>query len=151
MKYTAIILTILFFLAGCNNQVSDVSQEINKINESIDENIKKAEENNDHQDKKTNLDGPYPTDKYSLKPTGNFQILAVYINEKDSIWMIFSSKTEDEILKKYTKLKAYKIRPSFISRDNWMTILQNCIRENMIFDISEKPKGWLISNEKLIK
>jgi hypothetical protein len=151
MKYTTIFFAIIFFTAGCNNEESDVSHEINEINKAIDDNIKKAEENNYKRDIEPNLDGPYPADEYSFKPTGKFHIQAVYVDGKDSTWMIFSSKTEDEILKKYTKLKAYKIRPTFISRDSWMTIRQDCIRENMIFDIADKPKGWLISNENLIK
>lgn len=151
MKYTTIFFAIIFFTVGCNNEESDVSQDINEINKAIDDNIKKTEANNYPRDKEPNIDGPYPADEYSFKPTGKFQIQAVYVNGKDSTWMIFLSKTEDEILKKYTKLKAYKMRPNFISIDNWITIRQDCIRENMIFDITDKPKGWLISNEKLIK
>ncbi len=151
MKYITIFCAITFIIAGCNNVESDVSQDINETNKAIDDNFKKLKENNYNSDKELNIDGPYPADKYSFKSTGKFQIQAVYVNGKDSTWMIFLSKTENEILKKYTKLKTYKIRPTFISNDNWMKIRQDCIRENMIFDISDKPKGWLISNEKLIK
>lgn len=140
----------MIIMSGCNDLESEVSQEIQEVNKSIDDNIKKSNENNYIRKSGQNLDGPYPADEYSLKPTGEFQIQTVYVNGKDSTWMIFSSRTEEEIVKKYSKLKAYKIRPTTIPRDHWLTIRQDCIRENMIFDISDKPKGWLLSNEKLI-
>lgn len=140
----------MIIMSGCNDLESEVSQEIQEVNKSIDDNIKKSNENNYIRKSDQNLDGPYPADEYSFKPTGEFQIQAVYVNGKDSTWMIFSSRTEEEIVKKYSKLKAYKIRPTTIPRDHWLTIRQDCIRENMIFDISDKPKGWLLSNEKLI-
>lgn len=151
MKYSTIFCAIIFFTAGCNNVESEVSQDIKEINKSIEDNIKKSEENNYDQKKEENIDGPYPADTYNFHPNGKFQIQAVYINGKDSTWMIFSSKTEDEILKKYSKLKVYKIRPTSIPRDRWLTIRQDCIRENMIFDISDKPKGWLLEHQARLK
>ena len=145
-------------LAGCSEKnnsedYQSTSDKIKEASKAIDENMKRSEQIKPlrHTENKENIDGPYPADTYNFHPNGRFQIQAVYINGKDSTWMIFSSKTEDEILKKYSKLKVYKIKPKSIPRDSWLTIRQDCIREDMIFDISDEPKGWLISNEKLIK
>lgn len=152
------LLMILQSLAGCaENNNSEKSQgtsdKIKEASKEIDENMKRSEQNQPlrHTEEEENIDGPYPADTYNFHPNGKFQIQAVYINGKDSTWMIFSSKTEDEILKKYSKLKVYKIRPTTIPRDRWLTIRQDCIRENMIFDISDKPKGWLLEHQARLK
>lgn len=151
MKYKIFLITLLFSLLGCNDiesekKASEVSQGIYEINESIEENIKKADANNYDQESTKNLDGPYPADEYSLKPTGKFYILAVYPKRNDSIWLTFSSKTEGDILKKYSKLKVFKVRPNFINSEKWQKIRQDCLKENMIYDISDEPKGWLLEN-----
>lgn len=156
MKYATIFFAFIYFLVGCNEiesgkKASEVSQEINETNQLIEENIKKADGHNYDRKRIENLDGPYSADQYSIKPTGKFYMLAVYPQEKDSVWLTFSSKTDGEILKKYSKLKVFKVRPSSITRDNWLKIRQDCIKENMIFDISDEPKGWLLENEKYLK
>lgn len=156
MNYTPIFCVLLSSLVSCNEIESEkkafeVSKGINEINQSIEDNIKNAKELNNDQEITRNLDGPYPADEYKIKPTGKFYFLAVYPHKNDSIWITFSSKTEEDILGKYTKLKVFKVRPTFVSRDNWMKIRQGCIEQNMIFDISDVPKGWLLENEKYLK
>lgn len=156
MKYTRILYILIFSLLGCNEIESTkkalvVTEEISEVNQSIEENIKKAGEINYDQESTKNLDGPYPADEYSIKPTGKFYMLAVFPTEKDSIWLTFSSKTEGDILKKYSKLKVFKIRPTSITSDNWLKIRQSCIEKELIFEITDKPKGWLVENEKFLK
>ena len=153
IKLTKTIFISCFALcAACSDMgPSEVSKEIDEANQAIQENLDKVEDLEPMEESHQNIDGPYPADEYSLNPNGKFHILSVYADGKDSIWLSITAKSENEIVKKYPKLKAYKIRPNWIDQTEWLKIRQNCLKQNRVFDLSDKPKGWLLENEEKLR
>lgn len=146
----------LLFLISCNQtestkNISNIKEEIDEINQLIEENARKSNTIRDFKKSSEDTDGPYSADDSSFNPTGKFYFLTVDPTKKDSIWLTFSAETEQDILKKYPKLTVFKIRPASISSDNWLKIRQNCLRQNLIFDISDEPTGWLLENGVYLK
>lgn len=130
---------------------AEVSKEIAEANQAIDENMYNSEDMDPMEESHQNIDGPYPADEYSLEPTGKFHILSVYTDGKDSTWLSIEAKSENEIVKKYPRLKAYKIRPNWIDQTEWLKIRQNCLQQNRVFDLSDQPKGWLLENKEKLR
>lgn len=156
MNYTRTLIIALFIAtSACNETDSvkkslEVSKEITDAHRAIDENLESIEEleTSEHE---TNVDGPYPADEYSLKPTGEFYFLAVHTTGKDSTWLTIKARSGNDILKAYPKLKVYKVRPEWIAKEEWVDIRRVCLKQDMIFDLSAKPKGWLRDHEEKLR
>lgn len=154
MKYTRTLsIALLITTTGCNEvdsvkKSAEVSEKIAEANHAIDQNLKKAEEFQSNGQETKNVDGPYPADEYSLKPNGKFYFLAMYTDGKDSTWLTIKAKSGDDILKKYSKLEVYKVRPKRIAQNDWLDIRKKCLKQNMIFDLDDEPKGWLLNHKE---
>ena len=129
----------------------EVSKSIDEANKTIEENMRLGKieqvERKSFQLVKSNFDGPYPSDKFSIKPTGRFFILSLYAEEEDSVWLTIDVKLENDIVEKYPKLQAYKVRPDWIKKEDWVEIYHSCIKNKMVFDLNDEPKGWLLENQ----
>jgi len=158
MIQTIFAIVLLFILASScarnteesRNTPLSVSEKINEAQQAIDANMERANikeidaPNHDP-------DGPYPADKFSVNKTGKFFIISLYATKTDSIWLHITAKSEQAITKKYPKLKAFKIRPDWISPSNWFQIRKTILDNKMVFDLNDEPKGWLLENESELK
>jgi hypothetical protein len=157
MKYTrTFIIALLITTTGCNEvdsvkKSAEVSKEITEANHAIDENLKKIEESEPNRRESKNVDGPYPADEYSLTPSGEFYFLVMYTDGKDSTWLTIRAKSENDILKMYPKLEVYKVKPKWIAQDDWSDIRRKCLKQNMIFDLRDESKGWLLDHKERLK
>lgn len=152
MKYIHLLYLVVFFLSSCietltDEKATEVTDEINKINQSIEENTEKIEGLTTNHVDDDNLDGPYPANQYSLDSTGKFYFQALHCHREDSVWLTIAAKSEKDIVEKYANLQVFKIRPSFMSRDQWMKSRRDCIKKKLVFDLSDEPKGWLLENK----
>lgn len=147
-----VILLFVFMAIGCTEQKSiEQTIEIREAINSIEENMDDANAIEPIERRLTKQDGPYPADEYSMKPTGKFHFLTLFVQSKDSTWITIDATSEDEILSAYPKLIVFKVRPKWISREKWSQYRLETIKRSMVFDLNEKPKGWLKENSAKLK
>jgi hypothetical protein len=66
------------------------------------------------------------------------QYLIVYDYGMGGVWGVITARSEQEIHQKYPSVEIIKIRPDWMSDEDYKNILSK-----NSFDIDEEPRGWL--------